>query len=83
MRLQVEAFAGRVGGDEDANRVFVGGGVERLPDLFPLRWRCGTVVDRNPVCGPVALRNGRIELLLQVALRVVVFSEDEDGYPST
>src|SRR5712691_385604 len=30
--LQVEAFAGSVSGDEDTNRVFVGGGVERLPD---------------------------------------------------
>ena len=56
----------------------LGVGVERLPDLFRLCRRCRTVVHRQPVCGSVALRHGRLELLLQVALRVVVFGEDDD-----
>ena len=79
VRLQVQPFAGRVGGNENADRVFTGVRIERLADLLPLRRWCGTVIDCDPLRSPVAPGHGGVELLLQVPLCVVIFGKDEDA----
>ena len=57
--LEVEALAGGVGGDQDADRVFGRVAVERLLDLLALVGRRGAVVDRDPLLGPVGALDRR------------------------
>ncbi len=79
MSLEVDALAGRVRGDQDANRVLLGVRVECLLDFLAfLRW-CWAVIDRNPLVCSVAVRDRRFELLPQIPFRVVVFGEDDDS----
>ena len=77
--LQVQAFAGRVGGDQDADRVLARVGVEGPLDLLAFRRRRGAVVDGDPLVGPLGALDQRGQLLLEITLCVVVLGEDDDA----
>ena len=76
--LEVQALAGRVGGDQDAEGMLARVGVEGELDGFPLVMRRRTVEDRDPVVGAVGPVDRGRELLMEIALGVVVLGEDED-----
>jgi hypothetical protein len=62
-RLQVDALAGGVGGQQDAERVLARVGVERSLDLLALGLRRRAVVDRDAVLGTVGALDHNFELL--------------------
>ena len=57
--LEVQALAGGVGGDQDADRVLLRVGVEGPLDLLPLGLRRRAVVDRDPLARPGRCRRSR------------------------
>ncbi len=75
--LQVHAFAGRIGADQDPG--WVGGVVERLLDLLPRLFVHPAVQDEEPLLGPIRPGERRFELVNQIVLGVRVLGEDEDG----
>ena len=80
MRLEVDALAGGVGGDEDAQRMCcrVGSLNARLiSSRFSGRRR--TVENFDARFGSLGFRDRCAELIHEVAPRVVVFGEDEDA----
>ena len=77
VRLEVEAFARGVRGDQDAERVFRRICVEGRLDGLALVGGRGAVKDRDAVSRAVSVRDHRVELLVEIALRVVVFGEDD------
>ena len=79
MGLEVQSLAGRVGGDQDAEGMLGRVGVEGELDGFALVMRCRTVEDRDPVVGAVGPVDRGRELLMEIALGVVVFGEDDDS----
>ena len=77
MRLEVEAFAGRVGGEQDTQRILRRIGVEPALDLLTALAARQPVDDRNAIFGPVCSLNGLFKDRLQIAFRALpVFSED-------
>ena len=76
--LEVQALAGRVGGDQDAERMLGRVGVEGELDGLPLVMRRRAVEDRDPVVGAVGPVDRGRELLMEIALGVVVLGEDDD-----
>ena len=77
MRLQVEAFTGRVRRNKDAHRVSGRVRVKGPLDLLPLRRGRRPVVDRDAVLRTVAAGNGRPQLSGQVAFGVGIFRKDD------
>ena len=77
MRLEVEPLAGGVGADKNSDRVLVRRHVERpLEFLLLLKWR-GTVKHLDALGIAVGACDGRLELLDDVALRVVPLGEND------
>ena len=77
MGLEVQALAGRVRSDQDAQRVFLGIGVEGAFQFLSLVRRRGTVEDLDTLVGAVGAFGCGLKLLSEVTLRIVVFREDD------
>ena len=78
MGLQIQAFAGSIGGDQNSERMLGRLTVERLLDCFPFINRRRPMVNSDPFAGPIRILDSAGDLLVQVSFRVVVFGEDED-----
>jgi hypothetical protein len=76
--LEVQALPRGIRGDQNADRMPPGVRGERTLDLLTLGRRGRPVVDGDALAGPVGTGDGCPELLLEIALGVVVFGEDED-----
>ena len=79
MRLEVETFAGGIGGDEDTDGMLLRIGIECLLDLFSFSDRRRAVIDLDPLIGAIRPLDGGFELLPQVSLGVVVFRKNDDA----
>ena len=73
--VQVDALAGRVGGEQDADLVLVGWCLERKPELFPLPGIHPAVEQLDPLAGQSFLG----QEFLQPDLRVAVLGEHNDA----
>ena len=80
MRLEIQALAGRVGSEKDAQRVLRRVGVEPALDFLAPRAACEPVDDLDTFLGAFAALNRLFENRLQVALRALpILAEDEDA----
>ena len=80
VRLEVQALAGGVGGEQDAQRVLRGVGVEPALDLLAPRAAREAVDHLDALVGAVGALDGLLEDRLQVALRALaVLGEDQDA----
>ena len=79
MGLKVQALAGGVGGDQDADGMLAGSALKARLISSRCLGRRRAVEDGDPLVGPVGAFDGGRELLVQVALRVVVLGEDDDA----
>jgi HB1, ASXL, restriction endonuclease HTH domain len=80
MRLEVQALAGRVRGEQDAQRVLRGVGVEPALDLLASGAAREAVDHLDTLFGAVAALNRLLEDRFQIALRALaVFGKDQDA----
>ncbi len=80
MGLEVQALAGGVGGEQDAQRVFRRVGVEAALDLLAPGAARQAVDHLDALVGAVGALDGLLEDGLQVALRALaVLGEDQDA----
>src|SRR5262249_14459535 len=79
MILKVDALARCVGGDEDAERMLCWIGVERPLDLLARVLSHAAGERRDALARAVGSRDRCTELLIEVALGVDVFGEDDDA----
>ena len=80
VRLEVQALAGGVGGEQDAQRVLRGVGVEPALDLLAPRAAREAVDHLDALVGAVGALDRLLEDRLQVALRALaVLGEDQDA----
>ena len=75
--LQVQPFAGGVGGDQNPQRMVARIGVEGALDRFAFLGRGRAVIDGDAFAGAVGPGDGAVQLLAQIALGVVVFGEQD------
>ena len=80
VRLEVQALAGGVGREQDAQRVLRGIGVEPALDLLAPRAAREAVDHLDALVGAIGALDGLLEDRLQVALRAfAVLGEDQDA----
>src|SRR4051812_4832696 len=79
MRLEIQALAGSVGGDKDAHRMLVRRQVEGTFDRVALFRRRRSVEDLDALLVEVGASERGAELVDQIALGIVVLSEDEQA----
>src|SRR5262249_32165153 len=79
MRLKVQALAGRIRREQDAQRVLLGVGVEAALDFLAPSATREAVDDLDALLGTFAALDRLLENRLQVALRALaILGEDED-----
>jgi hypothetical protein len=80
MRLEVQTLAGRVGGEQDAQRILRRVGVEPALDFLSPSAAREAVDDLDALLGTFAALDRLLENRLQVALRALaILCEDEDA----
>src|SRR5262249_18666478 len=77
IELEVEAFAGGIRGNQHANGVFLGVGIERPLDLLGPGGRCWAVVNFDPMIRTVGALDGSGKMLAKIAQRVLVLGKDD------
>jgi hypothetical protein len=78
-RLQVDAFASGIRADQDAKRLVIGIGVERLLDRLAPVDAGDAAEDRDALVGPLGVDDGLLQPPLQPPSSVLPFGKDDQA----